>query len=52
MKKTGQKRYFYEDTEHVSQLIPGSGSYNPHDTVEKLKINKTNFKFWNDKHKK
>lgn len=26
----GQKRYFYEDTEYVSNLVPGAGSHNPH----------------------
>lgn len=28
------------------------GSYNPHQSVDKLKLNKTNFKFWIDKHNK
>ena len=27
----GQKRYFYEDTEHMSQIHAGPGAYNPHD---------------------
>lgn len=26
----GQKRYFYEDTEFVSNLVPGAGAHNPH----------------------
>ena len=48
----GQKRYFYEDTEHMSQIHAGPGAYNPHDQVPNLKMNKTNHKFWIGKHKK
>lgn len=50
--KVGNKRYFYEDTEHVSNGVPGAGFYSPHDSVEKLKIDKTNYKFWITKHDK
>jgi hypothetical protein len=50
--KVGEKKYFYEDTEFLSNQTPGMGSYNPHDDVPNLKMNKTTHKFWIDKHKK
>lgn len=48
----GDKHFFYQDTEHLSQIVPGMGSYNPHDDIPHLKLNKTTHKFWIDKHKK
>lgn len=48
----GSKHFFYEDTEHLSNRTPGMGSYNPHEEVQHLKMNKTTHKFWIDKHKK
>jgi|JI10StandDraft_1071094.scaffolds.fasta_scaffold927860_1 hypothetical protein len=48
----GPKRYFYEDTEFLSNHHPGAGSENPHLSVDHLKLNKTTHKFWIDKHKK
>jgi hypothetical protein len=50
--KHGEKRYFYEDTEHLSDVVPGAGKYNPHDSVEKLKQTRNDYKYWVDKHKK
>lgn len=29
--KQGEKRYFYMDTTFLSDKVPGSGHYNPHD---------------------
>lgn len=34
----------------MSDAIPGMGIYNPHLSVDKLQLNKTNHKFWIDKH--
>lgn len=51
-RSVGAKRYFYEDTEHVSNVLPGPGSNNPHLDVPNLHMNKTTHKFWIDKHKK
>lgn len=48
----GPKRYFYEDTQYLSNQHPGAGSENPHLSVDHLKMNKTTPKFWVDKHKK
>ncbi len=48
----GDKHFFYQDTEHLSQIVPGMGSYNPHDDISHLKLNKTTHKFWIEKHKK
>ena len=50
--KAGQKRYFYENTENLSNIVPGAGNYNPHDEIPNLKLDKTNYKFWVNKHKK
>jgi hypothetical protein len=57
-KHEGQKRYFYEDTEFVSNLVPGSGAHNPHvlhkftqEIRSKSSLNKTDHKFWIAKHK-
>ena len=30
---------------------PGAGNYNPHDEVRKMRLNKTDYKFWIGKHK-
>ena len=48
----GPKRYFYEDTEYISNTNPGPGKHNPHLEVEHLHMNKTDHKFWLGKHKK
>lgn len=48
----GNKHFFYENTENLSNQVPGMGSYNPHEEVSHLKMNKTTHKFWIDKHKK
>jgi hypothetical protein len=48
----GSKHFFYENTENLSNQVPGMGFYNPHDEVEHLKMNKTTHKFWVEKHKK
>lgn len=36
----------------MSNLIPGAGNYSPHDVSPKARIDKTDYKFWTDKHKK
>lgn len=36
----------------MSDVTPGMGVYNPHMSVDKLKLNKTDHKFWIDKHNK
>ena len=46
----GEKKFFYEDVEHVSEKIPGAGNYNPHDEMIKIRKNKTNHKEWVKKH--
>ena len=48
----GEKRYFYEDTEFVSNKTPGPGMHSPHLDVPNLHMNKTDHKFWIGKHKK
>ena len=48
----GEKRYFYEDTEFMSNKSPGPGMHNPHLDVPNLHMNKTDHKFWLGKHKK
>ena len=52
MIKPGSKRYVYEDTEHLSQSVPGAGFHNPHDSVDKIKVDKRDYKYWTEKHKK
>lgn len=46
------KRYFYENTENLSNGVPGMGNYSPHLSVDTFKLNKTNHTFWLAKHKK
>lgn len=46
----GEKRFYYEDTESIAGGIPGSGNYNPHDDVKKIRMNKTVYKDWVKKH--
>lgn len=36
----------------MANSIPGVGNYNPHDEVQKVKQNKSDYKFWIGKHKK
>lgn len=48
----GDKHFFYQNTEQLSSQVPGMGSYNPHDEVPHLKMNKTTHKLWIEKHKK
>lgn len=36
-RRIGDKRYFYEDFEHLSRLVPGPGHYNPRGIGAKLK---------------
>ena len=50
--KKGEKRYFYENTELLSEEVPGPGFYCPHDDVEHLKKNNSDYDFWVKKHKK
>lgn len=49
-KLVGEKHFFYEDTELLSSRAPGAGNYNPHDNVQKIRKNKTVYKFWIKKH--
>lgn len=51
-KSVGEKRFFYEDFEHLSQSVPGMGVYNPHLEVPHIRPDKRDHKFWIDKHKK
>jgi hypothetical protein len=48
----GEKFYFYQNTERLSEGVPGAGNYCPHPISPKVKENKTDYKFWVDKHKK
>lgn len=48
---TGEKRFYHEDTTFIAGGAPGSGQYNPHDHVTKIRLNKTDHKFWIKKHK-
>lgn len=48
---TGEKIYFYQNTEHLSNANPGPGNYCPHDVSPKERMNKTDYKFWIKKHK-
>lgn len=40
------------DTSFLSDKVPGSGHYNPHEEVEKLHKSVGDWKFWTKKHEK
>lgn len=50
--KATEKRYFYENTENLSDSVPGTSNYYPHLEVNKTKVNRSDYKFWVEKHKK
>lgn len=47
----GEKHFFHDDINFLGDKVPGSGNYNPHDYVAKIRINKTVYKDWLKKHK-
>lgn len=49
-RRISDKRYFYEDFEHLSMVNPGPGNYNPRPISRKLKLNKKDHTFWVEKH--
>lgn len=49
---TGEKVYFYMNTERLSDVAPGPGMHNPHPVSPKLTLNQTDHKFWSSKHSK
>lgn len=46
----GEKHFFHDDTHFLADKSPGSGTYNPHDHVVKIRLNKTEYKDWVKKH--
>ena len=46
----GEKHFFHDDISFLGDKSPGSGNYNPHDEVYKIRQNKTNYKEWVKKH--
>jgi hypothetical protein len=48
----GEKTFFYMDTEKASDSVPGPGNFCPHLPSPRIRPDKTDYKFWVDKHKK
>lgn len=46
----GEKHFYHDDTGYLAEKSPGSGTYNPHDSVVKIRMNKTSYKDWLKKH--
>ncbi len=38
--------------EKLSDGVPGPGNFSPHEVSPKARLNKTDYAFWVDKHKK
>lgn len=48
----GLRLFFYMNTEKLSDTTPGPGSDSPHQISPRLHLDKTDYKFWVDKHNK
>jgi len=48
----GEKTYFYMNTERLSDIVPGPGMHSPHQISPRVRLNKTDHKFWTSKHSK
>lgn len=48
----GEKLFFYMNTQRLSDMVPGPGNHCPHPISPKVHLNKTDYKFWVEKHKK
>ena len=47
-----EKPVFYQNTERLSEGVPGAGHYCPHlPSNKKERLDKTDVKFWKNKHK-
>lgn len=46
----GEKHFYHDDIGYLAEKSPGSGTYNPHDSITKIRLNKTSYKDWLKKH--
>ena len=51
VQKDLEKPVFFQNTERLSEGVPGAGQYCPHLPAAKDRLDKTNYKFWVGKHK-
>jgi hypothetical protein len=45
-RSVGDKSFFYQDIEYLSNSVPGMGIYSPHLSVTHIKPDKKDHKFW------
>ena len=43
--------FFYQNTETLSNIVPGAGNYSPHSLSPIQRMDKSDYKFWVNKHK-
>lgn len=51
-KSEGERPFFFMNIEKLSDGVPGPGNFSPHEVSPKARLNKTDYAFWVDKHKK